>query len=83
MSFASYTPLVEVTLSNDKTIHVVIYNDSGMDLKCEYSVAWFTDISYRKETGRTNLAAGESVELAYKNKVTSHLARIRASAICE
>ncbi|MDD4974600.1 MAG: hypothetical protein PHY93_09645 [Bacteriovorax sp.] len=82
--FASYTPLVEVSTSNDKTIHVVIVNDSGVDLICKYSVSWFVNmLSFRKEFGRVNLMPSGVAELAYQNDQFSRLSRINAKAICE
>lgn len=83
-SLAAYTPLVEVTTSDDKTIHVVIVNDSGMDLNCKYSVSWFVNtFSFRKEFGKMKLAADGVGELAYPNDRRAHLSRINAKALCE
>ena len=84
MSFASYTPLVEVTMSDDKTIHLVILNDSQMNLNSTYSVSWFVTLfSFRKEFGRVDLKAGEDVEFAYENNPYSRPTRINAKAICD
>ncbi|MBC7538676.1 MAG: hypothetical protein H7281_07640 [Bacteriovorax sp.] len=82
--FASYTPLVEVSLSDDKTIHVLIVNDSGTNLNCKYSVSWFINtLSYRSEFGKIAMAVDGLAELDYKNEQYSRLSRINAKAICE
>lgn len=84
VSFASYTPLIEVSVSIDKTIHVILTNDSANDLSCKYSVSWFVDtISFRKQFGKTDLKSGESTELLYRNNEYSRLSKIKAKAICE
>lgn len=84
MSLASYTPLVEVSLSDDKTIHVLIINDAGLDLNCKYSVSWFVNtLSFRKKFGKVWLPAGAETELVYQNDPRSRLSRIKAKAICE
>jgi len=83
LSFASYTPLFEVSMGDNKTIHFIILNDSALDLKCQYTLAWFTGISYKKKKGEVALLAGDAVELTFKNKPNSHPARIRANAICD
>ena len=82
--FASYTPLIEVSTSSDNTIHVVIVNDSGVDLHCKYSVSWFVNtLSFKKEFGQVDLLASGVAELAYPNDQYSRLSRINAKAICE
>ena len=82
-SFASYTPLFEVSVGDNKTIHLIILNDSTLDLKCQYTLAWFTGISYKKRVGEIALKAGDAAELTFNNKPKSHPARIRANAICD
>ena len=83
LSFASYTPLLEVSMSDNKTIHLIILNDSSLDLKCEYTLSWFTGISFKKKEGVVALLSGDAVELNFKNKPKSHPMRIRANAICD
>lgn len=83
-SFADYTPMVEVTTSNDKTIHVVITNDSGEFLTCKYSVTWFVDIiNFKKAYGKVKLAANDSAEITIANDRYAHLAKIKARALCK
>jgi hypothetical protein len=84
VSFASYFPLVDISLSNDRTIHVIVTNDSGMDLNCRYSVSWFINSSlYRNEFGKMQLTVNESTELAFKNEHDNRISRINAKAVCQ
>lgn len=83
-SFASYTPIVEIALGNDKTIYVIITNDSGMNLTCKYSVSWFINrLSYRREFGKIDMTIDQVTELAFKNDSRNHLSRINAKAVCD
>lgn len=83
-AFADYTPLIEVTTSKDKTIYVVITNDSGEHLKCKYSISWFVDmINFKKAYGKVALDANDSAEIALSNEPYAHLSKIKAKAICQ
>lgn len=83
ISFAAYTPDIDVSVGNDKSVHVIITNDSGADLECKYSVSWFVNtLSYRKEFGQLSMSVGSVVELSYKNNQYDRLSKIRTKVEC-
>lgn len=83
VSLAGYTPDVEVSVGNDKSVHVQITNDSGADLNCKYSVSWFVNrINFRSEFGEISMSVGSITQLAYMNDPYAHLSKINTLVEC-
>jgi uncharacterized protein YcfL len=83
-SFASEDQKVLTTVDSEKTIKVLITNESEKEVDCKYSVSWFVNtFSFKKQFGHVEILAEGNVELSFKNDEFSYLTRIKTKVSCD
>jgi hypothetical protein len=82
-AFAYYSPKVENSVDQKKTIHIVVTNESDDPIHCRWTVSWFESLlSYKKMHGQMDIFPHATEKLEFFNDPYTKIFNLKSHFEC-